>query len=202
VRPLRHRGVERTAPPPGTGCVDARSGVRARSPVGEQYRCGTAPDSHRSSLNMCRRGGDRGGRHPSRNSRAEAPSVGSGRTVGVSADLLVGEGRSSALRHLVSAARRRRLKSALPSVTISRVSWLAGAGQCSARTASGNVDSCRAPACRAAEAPTKPGVAERPHRAGLVRRAVGRAGAAAGAARSPGPAPMRWRPLSPYGGAR
>src|SRR6202140_1228438 len=45
-------GIERTALPPRTGCVDARPGARARSPSGEHYRCGTAPESHRTSLNV------------------------------------------------------------------------------------------------------------------------------------------------------
>src|SRR5262249_35144781 len=64
-------GVERTALPPRTGF--AAQGRRPGSPPKEQYRCGTAPGSHRSSLRLCRPGTLPGRSHPSNGGRVPPP---------------------------------------------------------------------------------------------------------------------------------
>ena len=50
MRPIRHpMGIERTALPPRTGCVDP-SQAAGLAPMREPHHCGTAPDSDRTSL--------------------------------------------------------------------------------------------------------------------------------------------------------
>ena len=52
MRPLRHpMGIERTALPPRTGCVDP-SQAAGLAPLRGPHHCGTAPDSDRTSLNL------------------------------------------------------------------------------------------------------------------------------------------------------